>query len=186
MSNLTWIMILTFLVHVVLSSVLDVGDETAKMPISAGVPPTIPFEAATSVTVTPGKPSAPTERITVSRRGAACSLRVERIEPSGKLIQGETVDLAPADFEGVWKIIVDGQLRSFKPEEVATPYTDYGVNELRINTRSAKEEPQVTTHVKWGRPLKNENRIAPLTGKLAQIAHDRARVRLFYLKAPAR
>jgi hypothetical protein len=123
------------------------------------------------------------ERITVTRRDDLYYLRAARTEAPERVLAEETVDLAPAEFEDVWRTIVDEQLRSFVPEEIPNKVYDYGSTELRIETRPSKEAPLETTCVSWGRPLKNGAKIAPLTGKLARIARNRAqRVHLFYLK----
>jgi hypothetical protein len=110
---------------------------------------------------------------------------VERLQPSGTLIAGETVDLKPTEFEAVWQAVIDGHLQSFSPEDVPGKYYDYGVTKLCIESRPSRNAALQTTRTSWGRPLKNAGKVKPLYDKLAQLARDRAKkVHLFYLPPP--
>lgn len=137
------------------------------------------------VTVTPGKPGATSETVTVVRSDARCTLRVVRTDTFGKTVGEESVDLDPTEFTALWSIVKRNQLQSFKPQEEPGRVFDFGERRIRIETKPNQHSKLQVHEVCWQRPLENKNRLVPLMSRLAKLAHDRAKgVPLHYFPQP--
>ena len=138
-------------------------------------------QARVVMTITPGKPSAPTESIELIKQDSNYILRLRRINATGELLEDEEVKLERQDFELVWAIVNRGGLRSFSPQEVDPSVIDFRERRLRVEFLG-KEDTDLTVHdVVWSQPLSNETSIAPLISQLAQLARYHMKAsQLFY------
>jgi hypothetical protein len=142
----------------------------------------VPAEAAVSVSVTPGKPGAPTETVEAAKRGPACTLRVRRVADDGRPLAQASVELSLESFASVWKVVARSDLESFVPEEEEGRVFDFGERRLRIESKGSDEADRRVHEVAWIRPIANAARVEPLRNALARLARERApEVPLHYL-----
>jgi hypothetical protein len=136
--------------------------------------------ARVTLTVSPGKPGAPTESVEVSRVGERRLLRVARVGPEGEVLAEQEVTLAAQDFDRLWRFVSDARLESFEPREAPGAVADFG--EIRLRRETATGDSKSEVDVAWQRPLKNEADVAPLLRALARLARERAPdVKMHYL-----
>ena len=134
----------------------------------------LPEIASVALAVTPGKPNAPTETVTLSRRGSDVHLRVERTNGE-RVIASATAALPLRDFETVWRLVQQRDLTTFVPETVDRAVYDFGERVLRIEwqvERAVSDHAARTTdhRVAWTAPLASPRRIEALFHALEQLA----------------
>ncbi len=133
------------------------------------------------VTITPGKPGAPSETVEVSRRGTTPLLHVSRTDTFGNISEEESAEITLGELSDITKIVEREKLQSFEPQEKPGEILDFGVFVLRIELKSEEDTSPQVHEVSWQRPLKNQKRISPLMAQLSRIIHKRTqRVRLYY------
>lgn len=145
-----------------------------------------PESESLSFSITPGKPGAPTERVTVTRRGRSGegTMRVARIGDLGGVLGEEVIPLPTADGADVWRIVDRERLRAFVPEVEPGEVADFGEVRLRIESRLAGGATTEAREVSWERSLRQAEaaRIDALKNKLAALAGRAKTVRLSYLR----
>lgn len=145
----------------------------ASAPALAEAPPPAPEAVAERlvlvIAVTPGKPGAPTERVTVVRRGEAFVLRAER--SSGE--RGEAT-LGAEDLRALGDAV--SALRGFRPQVAPGRADDFGEIEIRIDAAAAREAGMAldaNVAASWEAPLLNEAPAEALISSLGRLAAER-------------
>ena len=127
--------------------------------------------------MTPGKPNAPVETVTVSVEKGQCVLTATRQHPEGDVLSSGTAALSQAEADDVWRLI-ENHLTSFEPltNHSAAP----GFGERHIHVTKGRQSIVEAT---WDRPLQNGSGLRALESRLAQLAKTSVRgVSLYYLR----
>lgn len=137
--------------------------------------------ATVTMTVTPGKPGAPTETISIHLAKSDPVLEVKRFHQEGDAVQSESRGITPDEFQTVWTVIEQEKLRAWLPEEEDGEVFDFGERRLRVEWSAvASSKPQVH-EVAWTRPLKSQDQLRRLQEELSKLVHRHIRtVSLYY------
>ena len=136
----------------------------------------LPQVAVVSFTIAPGEPGAPTETLTVARRGGERTLTVHRNGPGLKpKEQEETVPLSDREFETVWEVVLRQKLTEFEPEENPKRVFDYGSRTLKIETAVDSKTATKVHKAVWKRPIKDSNRVDALVKILVKLSRKHSR-----------
>jgi len=128
--------------------------------------------------ITPGKPDAPTEKISLitsnSAGGVVWHLTVARLSPAGETLKSGSATVPTAEVEGLWRIIEKGKLRSLRLELLDGQVFDFGKRSLHFEWRPASGDPGVRDS-SWEKPLiaDHEKLIDPLFRDLSRLARHK-------------
>ena len=115
------------------------------------------------MSVTPGKPGAPTETITVSWRDGRGSLRSERRAGSEEVLAAGEANLGEGQLRELWQTVQRHHLTTFTPREAGGPQTfDFGERRVRLEWVSRAGKAREVHAFSWIAPLENEADVAPL------------------------
>ncbi len=154
---------------------------------AAGNPQILPDRAIVQVSITPGKPGAPTETVTATWLAGKASLTVSRA-PDGEKAEPITATLAAADFQPIWNIVREKSLLTFRPEPRPGVVFDFGEIKLLVDSKpapaeSAANDGKTYNAVSWQTALKNQDSVQPLVSALAKLAAEKcAGVKLVYFR----
>jgi hypothetical protein len=141
----------------------------------------LPPEGRVVVSVTPGKPGAPTETITVSWRDGRGSLRSERRAGSGEVLAAGEANLDEGRLRELWRTVQRRHLTTFTPREAAGQTFDFGERRVRLEWVSRAGKAREAHDFSWIAPLENEADVEPLLRTVATVARGTVPgVSLFY------
>jgi hypothetical protein len=128
-------------------------------------------------TITPGKPDAPTEKISLTSSntttGVTWYLHVIRQDAQGKLLKEGSAFVAQPAVAAVWNAIESGKVRMLRPQPVTQQAFDFGERSLSLQWRAQKGE--VSTHsISWDHPLAaaQEAALKSLLSELGRLARQ--------------
>lgn len=153
---------------------------------AAANPQTLPDRAIVQVSITPGKPGAPTETVTATWQTGKATLTVSRA-PDGEKAEPVTAPLTAAEFQPIWDIVRDKSLLTFRPEPRPGVVFDFGEIKLLVDSKpkaeSAANDGKTYNAASWQTALKNQDSVQPLVSALAKLAAAKcAGVKLVYFR----
>lgn len=139
----------------------------------AQVPPPLPasavVEASVRLTITPGKPGAPTEIVHLTKQAEKYTLAARRLDTYQKPMAQQEGEITAHDFATVWQIIEREALRAFLPQERQERAMDFGRREVHIAWQLDKITPPQHHTFAWANPLASEAQVRPLVRSLGQL-----------------
>jgi hypothetical protein len=132
-----------------------------------------PMEGRIVVSITPGKPGAPTETVTVSWREGDASLRSERRSAGGEVLAAGEAGLDERRIRELWQAVERNHLTAFTPRKSAGQVFDFGVRRVQLEWASRAGEARHAHDFSWTTPLENEADVAPLLRATAGAARAR-------------
>lgn len=134
-------------------------------------------EATIVASITPGKPGAPQEVVSLVKRSGSCSLTVQRIDNSGKTLGEARASLVETSFAAVWDLIERHELRTMTPKPGQEKAFDFGERRLRLEWRKTGHDGPVSRHeLRWDQPLAHEQdrKVKAVLSQLANLAKQHA------------
>ncbi len=125
---------------------------------SAALPP----EGRVLVSITPGKPDAPTETVAVSWRDGKGSLRCERRASGGEILAEGESGVGEKSLKDLWRVVEDNRLAAFQPRESPGKAFDFGQRRVRLEWVPRAGEARQSRDFSWTAPLANDARVRPL------------------------
>ena len=123
------------------------------------------------VSITPGKPGAPTETVEIRRAGGSVTIAARR-ESNSSVLSSTTKGIDPSAGRSVWAIVERNELRTFEPAFVEEPAWDFGERRLRIEWTRRDDSEREHHAVRWTKPLANGAAVSRLIEHLAALARD--------------
>lgn len=154
---------------------------------AAGNPQPLLDRAIVQVSITPGKPGAPTETVTATSLAGKLTLTVSRA-PDGEKVEPVSATIAATDFQPLWDIIRERSLHTFRPEPRPGVVFDFGEIKMLVDSRAAPAENaendgKAYNAVSWQTALNNQETVQPLISALAKLAAEKcAGVKLVYFR----
>jgi hypothetical protein len=130
----------------------------------------LPTEGRVIVSITPGKPNAPTETVTVSWRDGRGSLRSERRAASGEVLAAGEANLGEGQLRELWQTVQRRHLTTFTPREAGGQTFDFGERRVRLEWVSRAGKAREAHDFSWIAPLENEADVRPLQRAAATAA----------------
>ena len=130
----------------------------------------LPPEGRVLVSITPGKPDAPTETVTVSWRGATGSLRSERRAAGGNILAEGEASLGETPLRQLWRSVEDNHLTAFRPRKSSRKAFDFGQRQVRLEWVPRAGEARQSHDFSWTAPLDNDAEVRPLLLAAASAA----------------
>lgn len=131
-----------------------------------------PAEGRVVVSITPGKPDAPTEIVTAAWRDGNASLRAERRGAGGEILAAGEARLEESRLREIWRAIERGQLTAFTPRDSAGETFDFGSRHVRLEWVPGAGQARRSHEFSWIKPLENEAAVAPLLRAAADAARE--------------
>lgn len=122
------------------------------------------------VSITSGKPNAPTETVTVAWQEGAASIRAERRAAEGTVLASGEAALAEAKVVQLWRTVEEHHLTAFVPRESAAHVFDFGDRHVRLEWASYSGRPAGHHELAWMAPLDNDADVAPLLREVGALA----------------
>jgi len=145
----------------------------------------LPAEGRVAVSITPGKPGAPTETVTVSWGNGKALLRSERRAEGGETLAAGEAGLDGDRLRELWQAVERNRLTEFKASEAAGQVFDFGTRSVRLEWAPRAGQARQAHAFSWIKPLDNEARVQPLLRAAAEAARAAVPgVPLAYFPAP--
>ena len=136
--------------------------------------PAAPPEAGrVSVSITPGKPGAPTETVTVAWKAGSGIVRAERRSEGEVLASGDGA-LDAAALADVWRAVEKGGLTAFEARPSGRKAFDYGSRRVGLEWAHARGESPKTHEISYTAPIEDEEPVRALYAAVAAVARKAA------------
>jgi hypothetical protein len=138
------------------------------------------------MSITPGKPGAPTEVVKVLWTGKEAALEVTRDE-GGDNPKRVKVRLPENELSKIWQIVTANELRSFEPNESSGEVFDFGERRFEIAVATSANESMTRHSLSWEKPISNGAKVEPLIREMSRLAAQYGKsVQLYYFPNPDR
>jgi hypothetical protein len=137
---------------------------------ACGVAANLPVEGRLLVSITPGKPNAPTETVSASWREGRGTIRSERRGAGGEILAEGAGGLDSKGLTELWRTVERGGLTAFQPKESGARVSDFGSRRVELEWMPAPAAPKRSNAFSWQAPLANEEDVRPLLRAAGQAA----------------
>lgn len=154
-----------------LAAIVMVSGGCGRAAENAAVPPA---RVSIEISVTPGKPGAPTETASVAWADSAATITVSR-GSVGAAGESETAPLPAADFRQLWATVEKERLIAFSPKPRKDQTFDFGTRTLKIDLRPAAaakgaNNGKTFNSVEWDKPIANGETVEKLFSSISKLA----------------
>ena len=122
----------------------------------------LPAEGRLLVSITPGKPDAPTETVSASWRDGSGTLRCERRAAGGEILAEGKGTLDARGLADLWRTVERGRLTAFEPRVSGAKAFDFGARRVELEWMPAGASAKRSHAFSWESPLANEAEVLPL------------------------